>query len=66
MCDLLAGISRIEAKDFDAVVQAVVKRHGELFPDWEINVMVLEKKEDRNNQIDEIIHGLENMKTSLV
>ena len=62
-------ISRIECSDgsqIERLLKAVVARYGELYPDWELSVISLEKKKDRVAQIDRIIEVLQHMKENYV
>ena len=56
-------IKEIPAYEINNVVNAVVRRFGELFPDWEIGTYSFEKKGNRNEQIDRLISILEKLKT---
>ena len=60
--ELLEKIKRLESEGIQDVLQALVERHRQLYPDWEINIMSLEKKRSRNDQLDEMITLLESMK----
>ena len=53
-----------QARDFEIeeMMTALLKRYRELYPDWEVSVISLEKKDDRNRQIDEVIQFLEKLK----
>ena len=60
--DLREMISRLKVEEIQDVLQALVERHRQLYPDWEINIISLEKKRSRNDQLDEMITLLESMK----
>ena len=55
-------INKVPACEINEVVYAVVRRYGELFPDWEIGTYSIEKKGSRNEQIDRLINFLEKLK----
>ena len=60
--ELLEKIKRLESEEIQDVLQALVERHRQLYPDWDINIVSLEKKRSRNDQLDEMITLLESMK----
>ena len=62
--DILKEIACLSEDDIVEVVEAVLKRYSELFPDWEISTFSLCRAEDRDSQINLTIQMLENMKTS--
>lgn len=62
MEDLLAKIGQVESSDMEAVLDAVLARYNQLFPQWDVNIVSLRKNESRNNQINGIIQTLEHMK----
>ena len=66
-----ARLSGQEAKEMGLVQKVVpraqlmdtaMERKRELYPDWDINIISLEKKRSRNDQLDEMITLLESMK----
>ena len=63
MDNIFDQIKEIPDYEINDVVNAVVNRYGELFPDWEIGTFSIEKKRDRNEQIDRMIDFLEKLKT---
>ena len=64
MCDLFDRISQVSINEIDEIIKAVLKRHSELFPDWEISTISVHKHADRNAQLDSIIDMLQSMKTT--
>lgn len=62
MQDILAGTERVNKEQLDQILDAVLRRHKELYPEWEWNVFALEKQKDRNSQIEETIAFLRKMK----
>ena len=57
-------IDRLTDREIGEVVDAVLRRYNDLFPDWEIATVSINKKEDREEQLNNIIRLLENLKTS--
>ena len=62
MDNLLALIEQVSEHEVEDVLKAVLRRYGELFPDWEISTISVNKKEDRNKQIDQIIEFVNKMR----
>ena len=60
--ELLEKIKRLESEEIQEFLDALLARYRELYPDWEINIISLEKKRSRNDQLDEMITLLESMK----
>ena len=61
--ELLDKIASADAETAEQVLKAVLARYAQLYPGWEISTFSLEKTGDRNQQIDNMILLLENMKT---
>ena len=55
-------IRELKADEINDVFLAVLARYRELFPDWEMITLSLEKAVDKNEQLEQIIASLENMK----
>ena len=62
--DIFQEIDRLTASEINAVVDAVLAKYQELFPDWEIATFSIFKKDDREDQIDRLIQLLKELKTS--
>ncbi len=62
--DLVRAISQASDIEIGALLTAVLQRYAELFPDWEISTVSLEKSADKNAQLDRIITTLQSMKTA--
>ena len=56
-------ISNADSIQLEEALHAVLKRYRVLFPDWELNTISIHTQTDRNQQLNEIIQVLENMKT---
>ncbi len=64
MNDLLERIACAQQEEMSDLLDAVLCRYMELFPDWEISTISIDRNADRNHQIDKIIGLLETMKQS--
>ncbi len=62
MHDLLAGIAQANETEISDLLQAVIRRYAQLFPEWELGTISIEKSGDRNAQIDRMILVLQSMK----
>ena len=60
--DLLERIKTAETEEINDLVTAVLARYRELFPDWDISIVSIEKNGDRNEQLDSIITLIEKLK----
>lgn len=56
--NLLEKIKHADSDDMNDILLAVLARYRELFPEWEISTVSIEKKGDRNQQLDSIIELL--------
>ena len=63
MQQLMEKIAQLEAGQIGEVLDSVLKRYGELFPNWEISTISLDKTRDRNEQLSRVIALLESMKS---
>ena len=52
---MINRIKNAKPEEMEEIVQAVLARYRELYPDWEILFLSLDKKENKNDQIDNII-----------
>lgn len=60
--DLLERIKTAKSEEINDLVTAVLARYRELFPDWDISIVSIEKNGDRNEQLDSIITLIEKLK----
>ena len=60
--NLICKISQADSGEISALLDAVVARHNELFPDWELLTISLHKEKDRNDQLNQIIKMFERLK----
>ena len=63
MQQLMEKIAHLEAGQIGEVLDSVLERYGELFPNWEISTISLDKTRDRNEQLSRVIALLESMKS---
>ncbi len=59
---LLERIGRATDLEIPEIFRVALDRYNACFPDWEVSTISIEKKEDRNEQIDNVIRILERMK----
>lgn len=59
---VLKQIAKVEPERIQAVLEAIMQRYDELFPDWEINFFSIPKSADRNAHIDQAIRMLQSFK----
>jgi len=64
MEDLLTAIAQSDENTIEELLSAVRKRYAELFPDWDLSIISLQKSADRNDQIDRMTKLLQELKTS--
>ena len=62
MVDLVEEIGKASSLEIEKLLMAVRKRYGELYPDWEVIVVSIDKLSDRNKQLDRMIAMLQNLK----
>lgn len=62
MLDLVEEIAQADWIEIDLLLSAVLKRYAELFQDWEVSTIPLQKSADRNEQIDRVIKMLQKIK----
>lgn len=60
--DLLERIKAAKSEEINDLVVAVLARYRELFPDWDINIISIERKDNKNEQLDSIIAMIEKLK----
>ena len=56
------AIKKAEPEELNDILLAVLARYREVFPNWEVMTVSLEKAGDKNEQMDRMIGLLENMK----
>ena len=59
---MIPYIKNAKPEEMEAIMQAVLARYRELYPDWEILFLSLDKKDNKNDQIDNIIALLNKIK----
>ncbi len=60
--EMIEKIKKAEPEELNDILLAVLERYREVFPDWEIMTLSLEKAVDKNEQLDRVIDLLEHMK----
>ena len=66
MEDVIQEILQANDLQIDLLLQAVLRRFGQLRPHVELSVLTLDRDGDRKQDLVNIISYLENMKTSLI
>ena len=62
MKEILEKIGSADGNQIQALLMAVLRRYGQLYPDSEISVISLEKNGNQNSRLDDMIRLLQNMK----
>ena len=62
MSDLEERILMADDREIAVALKAVLQRYAELFPDWEMITVSLEKAKDKNAQLDREIAFLQGLK----
>ena len=60
--NMIDQIKKAKPEELNDILLAVLERYRELFPDWEIMTLSLEKAVDKNEHLDRVIELLEHMK----
>ena len=60
--EIIAQINQVSQEEIQDVMQAVLARYRQLYPQWDISVLSIEKGESRNDQLDRTIELLNKMK----
>lgn len=59
---MIEEIENAGTNELTYILEAVLHRYAELYPDWEMNVVSIEKTENRNEQLNRMIAFLEGLK----
>ena len=62
MDNLISQILTADARSIESILKAVLQRYAQLYPQWDVSVISLEKEKNREEQIDRIIRFLEQSK----
>lgn len=62
MEELLDRINEVDEGQIQQVLDAVLERYTELYPQWAVSVISVQRNADRNLQIDQMIRLLESIK----
>ena len=60
--ELLEKIKRLESEEIQDALDAFLARYRELYPDWDVSIVSLEKTKAKNEQLDDMIALLKSMK----
>lgn len=63
MNNWIEKIAEANEEEVEEALWAVLKRYDELYPDWIVSTVSVEKKRDKNEQLDAMIRMLEGLKT---
>jgi len=55
-------IAQANAGELEKALQAVLSRYGELYPDWAVTTVSIDRKRQRNEQLDAMMRMLETLK----
>ena len=61
-CNIYEAISNANAEEIRDILEHVLFCYGELFPQWSVSVLSVDKNEDKIKQIDETIALLNTLK----
>ena len=59
---MIEEIENADTEEVAYILEAALRRYAELYPDWEMNVVSIEKTESRNEQLNRMISFLEGLK----
>lgn len=56
-------IDNLERDEIADILDAVLFQYKVLYPEWDISLITVDKREDKNEQLDRVIQMLQNMKS---
>ena len=59
---MIDAIKQAKPEELNDILLAVLDRYREVYPDWELTTISLEKAVDKNEQLDRMIALIEKMK----
>lgn len=62
MQELLERIETIQEREIQQVLDAVLKRYEQLYPDWTVSTVSILRHADKDKQLDQMIRLLEALK----
>ena len=65
MEEILKKIAQADQVEASQILEAVLHRYAQLYPQWDVGTISVQKNEDRNKQLDDTIRVLESLKHSL-
>ncbi len=60
--DILGRVCNANAEEIEMILNTAITRYSQIYPDWEISVITVEKTQNRNDQLDRMIGILNKMK----
>ena len=60
--DIFEEIGKAGEQEIPAILDSVLLRYTQLYPQWSVSIVTIEKCEDRNEQINRMITFLKKMK----
>lgn len=60
--DIIEEIGKAGEQEIPAILDSVLLRYTQLYPQWSVSIVTIEKCEDRNEQINRMITFLKKMK----
>lgn len=58
--NLINEINNTDRSNINDVLNAAINRYRQLYPDWEISLISIEKESDRDSEIEKMIELLNN------
>ena len=52
---LIKKIANASPRDAEQILNAIIRRYAQLYPDWDLHVFSVQKGADENKQIDQAI-----------
>ena len=62
MQELLEMMKEVKESEIQQVLDAVIKRYEQLYPDWTVSTVCVFRHADRNKQLEQTIRLLEALK----
>ena len=59
---ILEQVQKATPEEVNDILMDLVKRFGQIFPGWQLHVLVIEEARDKNEQIDAVIAFMEKLK----
>ena len=59
---IISTLMEMDSNQLEQILEALKQRHAQLYPDWEIHIMSINKNTDRSMQIDRVVALLNGLK----